>query len=450
VAVVIRNIAFLIQDSETVTTGCDLLVEGSRIAQIGAHLQVAPEAVQIDATGCAVIPGLINAHTHLYQNFLKGISPDVSLVPWCNRVLFPTVGAVREAFAGGTHRPAYLWTAAAGIEMIHAGVTCCLNMDVTSDAAIAAWHDLGFRGIMLYTLTNRWVPAELRSAEAELRRKALEFVHAWHSPQGLTQVFLAPSTPFLCNDELLQWVRDQAEALDLGIQIHVAEIAGEVADSLEAWGMTPVERLHRLGILAPRTSAVHCVHLNAHDIDLLAQDGVQVVHCPKSNMKLADGAAPIAGLTARGIPVSLGTDGCASNDLLDMWEEMRAALLLARLVTGEADAMTCQAVFRMATESAAQAARIDAGRIEPSKLADLAVVELKGAHLRPFHADHPVESLVLCGKASDVRDTIINGEVVMRDRCLTRLDEEQVLQEAEAVEGRLYARRPAFHLQAET
>lgn len=447
---VIRNIAYLVRNPERVETGCDLLIAGNSILDIGHKLAAPSEAEEIDASGCAVIPGLINAHTHLYQNFIKGISPDVALVSWCNGVLFPTAGAIGEIFAAGDHRPAYLWSAVGVAEMIRAGVTACVDMDVTDDEILRAWGDLGLRGILAYTLTNRWVPTKLRGDEQETRRKTLEFIQRWHDPAGLFQVFLAPSTPFLCNDDLLLWARERASDLDLGLQIHISETALEVSESLQEFGLTPVHRLDRLKLLGPRLSAVHCVHMDPSEIDMLAERGVRVVHCPKSNMKLADGAAPVAAMKEAGIPLALGTDGCASNDLLDMWEEMRAALMLARVTTGNPNALSGKDAFRMATVDSASACRIDAGQLDPGRLADLAIVDLGSAHLRPLHPDHFIETLVLCGKAADVRDTIIDGQVVMRQRRLTHCDEENLLREADQTAARLYERRVAFPLVAET
>ena len=161
-------------------------------------------------------------------------------------------------------------------------------------------------------------------------------------------------------------------------------------------------------------------------------------------MKLADGIMQTVAMQKAGIPISLGTDGCASNDLLDMWEEMRAAVMLARVSCQDANALTPADVFRMATVDAARTCRIDAGDIEPGKLADMAVIELKNAHLRPFHGDDLLNMLVFCVRADDVRDTIINGDVVMRDRKVTTLDEPAILNEADAVEAPLYAGRSEY------
>lgn len=422
----------------------DLIIKENRIAEIGKDLAAPAGAQVIDASGCAVIPGLINAHTHLYQNFLKGVARDETLIPWINSLLFPTVAAVREQSAAGNDRPAYLWTANASIEMIKGGVTCSVNMDMTADSSMEAWRDLGMRGVCAYTLTNTWVPAELRGEELKTRRKVVEFIRRWHQPGSLLQVFPAPSTPYLCDDDMLTWIRDLAKDMGLGIQIHVSEIASEVEDSLRDWGKRPFERLHALGLLGANLSAVHCVHVSPQEISILADTGVQVVHCPKSNMKLADGVMPLTAMKEAGIPISIATDGCGSNDLLDMWEEMRAGAMLARVVNNDAAALTAEDVFRMATIEPARLCGLQAGRLEPGYLADLAVVELSGAHVRPFFPDRVLQTLVFCGKAADVRDTVIDGNIVMRNRKITTLDEHKLLEEADAAGTPLYYRRSNF------
>ena len=440
-AILIRNCSYLVHNPAQIERDCDILTGGSLIQAIGKDIPAPPGTMIIDGRGCAILPGLINAHTHLYQNLLKGISPGLTLVPWCNQVLFPSLGAMRTIMGRNGKRLAYLWTAIASIEMIRGGITSCVDMDNTSPEIMHAWVDVGFRGVLAYTLSNKWVPAELRAGEDTMKRQMLDFIHKYHCPDGLTTVSVAPSTLFLCTDDFLTWAGEQAQAHDLGMQIHIAETADEVDDQVKATGHTPVEHLQHLGLLNERLSAVHVVHVNHHDVDLLARSGAQMVHCPKSNMKLADGIAPTAWLRKAGVPVSLGTDGCASNDLLDMWEEMRTGLLLARVSENQPDGMTPQEAFGMATVAAAHVARIEAGELQVGKLADMAVVELKGVHLRPFHGDDLLNTLVFCGKAADVRDTIIHGEAVMRDRCITRVDEQALLEETEAIEAGVYALR---------
>jgi len=440
----IRHCDYLIRSPEKVDRGCDLLIEDSHIRFIGKDVKIPAGAEIIDGTNCVVMPGLINPHTHLYQNMIKGIAPGLALVPWCNEVLFPTVSAIRNLAGEGKQRVPYLWSALGALEMIRGGVTCCVNMDITSPEVMQAWLDLGFRGVMAYTLSNKWVPAELRSSEVEMKRKVLQFVEEYHHPEGLTTVFMAPSTLFLCTEEFIRWTVAQAKDRDLGIQIHVAETSGEVDDLIKETGRRTVQQLKYLGVLEPRLSAVHCVHINRGEIEALAEAGVSVVHCPKSNMKLADGAAPVTRMRSAGIPVSIATDGCASNDLLDMWEEMRAAVLLARISENDASALSPRDAFRMATIEAARAAHVDAGELEPGKFADVAIVELKASHLRPFHEEDVFNSLVFCGKSSDVRDTIIHGKVVMRDRKITRVDEGELLREASSYAKTLYDLRAEY------
>ncbi|KAF5417734.1 MAG: 5'-deoxyadenosine deaminase [Candidatus Methanophagaceae archaeon] len=317
-------------------------------------------------------------------------------------------------------------------------------MDHINEQSFYAWQDIGLRGVVGFVLANQWIPEDLLGDEEKTRAKAVEFIEKWHQPDRLVQVCLSPSTVFLCDDNLLLWAGEQAEKFNLGIQIHVSEIASEVQDTLDDRGMTPVELLDDLGLLSQRLSAVHCVHVTASDIERLANSGGSVVHCPKSNMKLADGIAPVFDMKEAGIHLSVGTDGCASNDLLDMWEEMRAAVFLARVAAKNAEALSAREVFRMATIEAARVCGVEAGEILPGSLADLAIVELNGAHLRPFHADKLLEMLVFCARSGDVRDTIINGEIVMRDRQIQRINEAEILQEAEEVEAVLYARRGEF------
>lgn len=441
----LRNCDYLIRNPDRVDRDCDVFIQGSQIKSIGKNLLVPPGTQELDARGCVVLPGLVNAHTHLYQNFIKGIAPGLPLVPWCNDVLFPMVAAIRKLTSEGNRRVAYLWSALSSIEMIRGGITSCIDMDVTAPEVIRAWEDIGFRGVMAYTLSNKWVPAELRSTEEEMKKKVQTFVDEFHHPAGLTTVFLAPSTLFLCTEEFLRWSGEQTRRQNLGMQIHIAETAGEVTDLQKETGHRVVEHLEHLGLLENRLSAVHCVHINDAEIGLLAKSGACAVHCPKSNMKLADGVSPVVKMIKAGIPVSVATDGCASNDLLDMWEEMRAAVLLARVTGNDAAALSPRDAFRMATIHAAKAARIDAGELEPGKLADIAVLDLRAAHLRPLHEEDILNALVFTAKAADVRDTIIHGEWVMRDRRIVKVNEADLFSEAEEV-GQVLSRYRSEYL----
>ncbi len=434
----IRSATFLLRDAHRILRNADILIEGNRITAVGSHLPVTDEAEIIEATGCAVIPGLINAHTHLYQNLLKGIGAGLRLVPWCDAVLFPMVDVILQEQRAGNERPAYLWSALGALEMIRAGTTCCQDLDVSADAVFQAWADVGLRGVGAITLADDWIPSEVMTASEELKQATLEYIDQWHNRLGRITISLGPSTPFLCSDGLLEWVRDTAAARDLGIHIHVCETAEEVKESLEKYGISPVRKLERLGLLSERLSAVHCVHVDSSDVAHLARYGVAAVHCPKSNMKLADGAMPWPALKAAGVQVALGNDGCASNDLLDMWEEMRTAALLACINANDPSAITPADVFHAATEGGAKACRVDAGTLDPGRLADIVIVDLTGPHLRPIH--DILQTLVFCVRATDVRDVIIDGQIVMRQRRILTVDEAALVDEADEVGRELYTR----------
>ena len=441
-ALLIQRAGYLLRDVHCIERDVDLLVEGSRIVAIGCNLPVPPGAETIDAQGCVVIPGLVNAHTHLYQNFLKGTGSGLRLVDWCEAILFPVVAVILQEQLAGNRRSGYLWSALGALEMVRAGTTCCQNLDVAPYLSLMevlqAWRDVGLRGIGAITLANRWIPHHLLLDEEEIRRSTERIIEHEHEANGRVQVALGPSTPFLCNEELLLWARDTAKAHNLGIHIHVSETAGEIENALREWGMRPVERLEALGLLGERLSAVHCVHVNQAEIELLARHSVTVVHCPKSNMKLADGAMDWPAMKTAGVEVALGNDGCASNDLLDMWEEMRAAAMLAAVTAGDPAAITPADVFRAATEGGARACRVDAGTLAPGRLADVTIVDLSGAHLRPVH--DILQTLVYCARAADVRDVVIDGRVVMRQRRIVTVDEAALVEEADAVGQELFAR----------
>jgi 5-methylthioadenosine/S-adenosylhomocysteine deaminase len=426
--ILIQDAAYVVRSAERIERDSDVLIEGTRIAGIGHYPPQASWDI-IDAADCAVIPGLINAHTHLYQNFLKGLNDGVPLVEWCDQVLFPAADVIHtDHWHAHDERLGYAWSLVSALEMIKAGTTCCIDMDMTMNAVFQAWLDIGLRGVGAVTLSDQWTPDKLRPSPEISRRKALGYVRQWHNvpvENPRIQVFLAPSTPFLASADLLQWTRQQRDRLDLGVQIHVAETRYEIEYIAEKTGTTPLRYLDRLGLVDSRLTAVHCVHMDERDLDLLQERDVIPIHNPKSNMKLGSGIAPVAEMLRRDIPVALGNDGSASNDLLDMFEEMRCAALLQKVAAQDPSAISAADVFRMATENGARACRIDAGLVDPGRLADLAIVNLRKPHLVPVH--DIVNCLVYCARAQDVETTIINGQIVMRNRDLVSMDENEIL-----------------------
>jgi 5-methylthioadenosine/S-adenosylhomocysteine deaminase len=439
--ILIQNAAYVVRSADRIEQNCDVLVDGSHIVGLGNYDRN-DEWEVIDATYCAVIPGLINAHTHLYQNFLKGLNDGVSLVDWCTQVLYPAADVIHtDHWVAKDERLGRYWALISALEMIKSGTTCCINMDMTMDAVFQAWLDIGFRGVGAITLLDRWIPEELRRSPEISRQAALDYIDRWHqvpADSPLVQVVLAPSTPFLASPDLLHWTRQQRDHLDLRVQIHVAETQYEVDTIAETAGTTPLHYLDRFGLVNECLTAVHCVHMTESDLDLIQERKVIPIYNPKSNMKLGSGIAPVAEMLRRGITVALANDGSASNDILDMFEEMRCAALLQKVEATDPSVISAADVFRMATEHGARAADIDAGTIDPGRLADLAIVNLRKPHLVPVH--NIINSLVYCAKGADVETTIINGRIVMRDRELVTMNEEEILDLAQEWGGGLRQR----------
>ena len=436
--ILIRDITHLVRDADRVERGVDLLIDRNRIATIGRIDAVAlPEDTTVlDGRGRAVVPGFVNAHTHLYQSMLKGRRDDLPLASWCEEVTFPFVRRVlHRAWRDEETRIGALWSTLGAIEMIRSGITSFVDMDMNIDGVIRAWTDVGIRGTAAMTIVDRWVPDDLMLRPDKTRAAALALIEQWHRPtdeDSLVTVFLAPSAPFTCSEAMLTWIREESERHDLGIETHVSETAWEVEESLRLTGVTPLAYLDRLGLLERPLAAVHGVHLTDAEIELARSRGVAVVYSPKSNMKLGSGIAPIVALQRAGVQIALGTDGAASNDLLDPFEEMRCGLLLQKVAHRDPTVLGARDAFRFATEGGACVCRLDAGTLDEGRLADVVLVDLSAPHTFRL-TDEIVPCLVHCAKSSDVETVIVNGKIVMRDRVIQTVDETAMLEEAKRV-----------------
>jgi len=441
--IAIEGISTLVRDEMRVEHDVDILIVGNRIEKIGrvTPQEIGQGAIVINGRGRIVIPGLVNAHTHLYQSMLKGRRDDLSLVSWCEDVTFPFVRKVLDRLKRDTSDEiGYLWSILGTTEMIRNGVTSFVDMDMNLSGIMQAWCDIGIRGIAAMSMVDQWVPDDFVAEPEQLREDQIRLIEDWHQTpreDPLVQVFLGPSAPFTCSEKLLHWIMETAEQYDLGIQTHVSETAWEVEQSLKTTGKRPLEYLESIGLLSRPILAVHGVHLNDEEIELAKERSVTVVYNPKSNMKLGSGIAPIVRMRKVGVEVALGTDGAASNDLLDPFEEMRTGVLLQKVAAGDPMAFDARAIFRSATAVGAAACRIDAGTLDEGRLADLVLIDPSAPHLFNL-GDAIVPSLVYCAKGSDVETVIINGRVVMRDRVIVTIDEKTLLKEAKKV-GERYA-----------
>ena len=371
----------------------------------------------IDGNAMLLMPGMVNAHTHLAMTLFRGYADDMPLKPWLEEKIWPIEMKL-------TGEDVY-WGSMLGIvEMLRAGVTCFNDMYHFFEDGTRAAQDGGIRALPSGVLLG-FVGDPLENL-----KQAVEF--ALRTRTGRITPMLGPHAPYTCSDELLRAVRDAALEHDISVHIHLSETRQEVEDSLKAHGVTPVRHLADLGLLDAHVTAAHCVHLTDEDIELLAEKGVGVAHCPGSNMKLASGFQPLPKLLAAGAVVGLGTDGAASNNNLDLLEEARLAALLHKGYSGDPTVVNAHQALRMATMGGAEAVGLGAqiGTLEVGKRADCLLVNLQGAHTQPLF---DVESqMVYAAQSADVDTVIVDGEVLVKGGQLTRLDEEEVIARATA------------------
>ncbi|PSP73230.1 S-adenosylhomocysteine deaminase [Halobacteriales archaeon QS_3_64_16] len=408
-----------------VETGDVLVDRGTgKIISVG---EVEDGEETLDATGCVVMPGLVNAHTHAAMTLLRGYADDEPLESWLREHVWPAEAQLTaEDIRAGTDL--------ALCEMIRSGTTAFCDMYFEEPAVAAAVEEAGLRallghGIVTVGKDEEGVAAELeeglgfareyRNASTEESVEGESWVRTACMPHSLTTV---------AEDAIEECVA-AAKDLDVPIHYHANETEGEVEPIVSERGIRPLEYADDRGLLGDRALLAHGVHLDDREISLLAERGTGVVHCPASNMKLASGMAPIQDLLDAGVTVGLGTDGAASNNDLDLFDELRDAAMVGKVAADDASAVAAPDVLEMATRGGAELLGFDSGRIEPGRSADLAVVDFSASHLTPVH--DLVSHLVYAARGSDVRHTICNGEVLMRDRELTTLDEDAIRTEAQ-------------------
>jgi len=427
----LKNISFLVHDSDRVVRDVSLLVEGNRIKRIGPDIPVPEEGCRvIDCSDKIVAPGFVNLHTHLYQNMLKGVEDRLRIKEWCEEVTFPFVGVILEDAQSGDHRLSSFYGGLGAIEMLKSGITAFVDMDILSDDLFAMWERIGIRGTGAIQAVDKWVPEAFTSSAEAMRAEIISTIDRWHN-KGLQRIAIAPSTPFTCTPDYLLWLRDTSEAYGLKTYCHVSETAWEVQESLQDTGLTPLQYLDSVGFLDYPFCAVHAVHFTEQERELAAERGVSICYNPKSNGKLGSGIAPIVDYLNCGLKVGLSTDGAASNDLLDMFEEMRFGSMLQKLKYEDPAALTARQVYQMATENAAEIMGLDAGVLVEGKLADLIIMDTGSVHFAPVH--DVIQQLVYCGKSSDVRSVIIDGKLVMMDGVIQTVSEEELVGEGIAL-----------------
>jgi len=407
----------------TVVTG-DVLVRDGRIVAIGAAARKAlrgPARV-LDARGCAVIPGFVQAHVHLCQTLFRGMADDLPLLDWLRQRIWPLEAAHDEASLRASAELGL-------VEMMRAGTTTILDMgtvrhhDVVFDACVRS----GVRAIGGKTMMDvgEGVPKGLRETTKSSLDESERLAREWQGREGRIGYAWAPRFVLSCSEKLVRGAVERAQELGQIVHTHVAEHASEREAVRRALGADDLAVLRRWGVRGPRAVLAHGVQLTDDEARALADDGTRVVHCPSANLKLGSGIARVSDLDAIGVRLALGADGAPCNNDMDPWVEMRHAALLAKVRTAPT-ALPAARVLRLATIDGARALGLDAeiGSLEPGKKADLAVVRIDGPHAEP--GGDPYARLVYACHASDVRHVLVDGALVVKDGEHQRLDAEAV------------------------
>lgn len=410
----------------TILEHSGVVIEGDRIIEVGNASDLAvnyPQAECLDEEHGVILPGLINTHTHAAMSCFRGLADDLPLMHWLQEFIFP-----REAQL--TSDIVYHSTLLSLCEMIRSGTTSFCDMylfakDVAKAAAMSGMR--AWLGEVLYDF-----PSPNYGALAD-GFTYMEELFAEYEEHDLLTITVNPHAVYTCSPELLARLGRIAEKKDAVYHIHLAENQDEVDTCRERYGRTPVHHLEQLGLLNDRVLAAHCVRLEDEEIALLSKRGVRVAHCQESNMKLASGTAPIVRMLDAGLCISIGTDGSASNNDLDMFGEMNTVAKIHKVARMDPTAMNAATTLQAATRGGARSlgAEKRIGSLEVGKKADIIVLDFNQPHLTPVY--NPVSHLVYAARGADVIHSIINGQVVMRNRQITTLDEQDILKEMHGI-----------------
>lgn len=404
----------LIKNAEMDGVRSDVLIANNRFEKIAPNIE-ADGAQIIDATGKALVPSFVNAHTHASMTLLRGYADDLELHDWLTNYIWPLEAKLTE-------EDIYHGARLACLEMIKSGTTCFNDMYWHFHGVARAVEEMGMRAMLssvFIDLGNTDQAAQQRELTIKLHEERQRY------PDRI-QFALGPHAIYTVSSESLRWVKAFSEDNHLPIHIHVSETDKEVKDCLALRGIRPVQWLDKIGFLGPNTIAAHVVHVTNEEIGLLARNGVKVVYNPVSNMKLASGSFPYVRIRDAGIEISLGTDGCSSNNNLCMLEEMKVAALQAKVVHRDPTVLPADEVFAMATVKGAEALGVDSGAIAEGKLADCILVDLSNPRLLPGY--RLIDDLIYSADSSCVDTVICDGKVLMENGRVE--GEEEIIAEA--------------------
>lgn len=410
----IKNVMIVTMKDEAPFVG-DILIEGDKIADIQFEINAPSEEV-IQGAGMAAMPGLINAHQHTPMSLLRAFSDDLKLMDWLDKKMLPAESKM-------TSEDIYWGAKLSMAEMIKSGTTAFADMYIHMNEIALAVEEVGMRASLTRGLVFLADDGGRRMSEA------IDLIDRWSGgADGRITTMIGPHSPYTCPPEPLRDLIALAEKRDIPIHIHLAETKEEVIKMREKYNKTPAEYLYDLGLFEQsHVLLAHSVHLNRRDIGYLRGMRGGVSHNPVSNLKLGCGIAPITEMMEQGIIVGLGTDGAGSATTLDMFEEIKAASWLQKLDYGDPTRLPARQVLRMATKESANLLNIaeEVGTLEIGKKADIILIDMKKPHLQPIHN---IESLLAYSvNGGDVDTTIVNGKVLMRNRQLLTMDEEELL-----------------------
>jgi 5-methylthioadenosine/S-adenosylhomocysteine deaminase len=412
-----------------------IAIAGQRIIHIGEEGTL-PENFRaekiIDAPNMVALPGFVNCHTHAAMTLFRGYADDLPLRQWLEEKIWPLEAGLQK-------EDIYWGTLLCCLEMIRAGTTTFADMYFYMGQAARAVEKAGLRASLALGMVG--VLPSVFTGELPPLESSLEFAKKWHGAanERLT-VMLGPHAPYTCPPDFMRRVIKIAGDFNLGIHIHLSETAGEVKDIKNQYGKTPIQLMNELGLFEHLVLAAHCVHLDARDVEILATKKAGIAHNPQSNMKLASGIAPVTKLLAAGAVVGLGTDGAASNNNLDLIEEMRTATLLQKVATGDPLALPAFETLAMVTVNGAKALGLgnEVGLLKPGYKADIILLNMHKPHLYPPH--DLIAHLVYAAQGADVETVIVDGKILMENRKLITLDEEEILEQVQKCARRLVGR----------
>ena len=426
--ILLKGGTILTVDAHNSVVSGDLLIRNGRIERLGDVGEVTGPTTEIDARGCAVLPGFVQTHIHLCQTLFRGAADDLALIDWLKQRVWPMEAAHNAASVAASAR--------LGIaELIKGGTTCALTMETVShtEEVFRVVEQTGFRATIGKCMMDKGdeVPEALNEDAEESIAASIALLESWHGKaDGRIRYCFAPRFAVSCTPDLLSAVGRLAREHGVMIHTHASENQTECAMVERDTGMRNITYLDSLGLTGRHVVLAHCVHVNKEELEILKLTKTNVAHCPSSNLKLGSGIAPITKMLESGVSVSLGADGAACNNRLDMFTEMRTAALLQKALHGP-EVLAAEQALRMATIDGARAMGLEReiGSLEPGKRADVIVLNVASLHSTPKPLDL-ASAIVYSAQAADVQTTIIDGRLVMKDRELLTLDEGRTTEEA--------------------